>query len=260
MNRRDALAEQAPLAVIGDTRFQEIPREKVSDRVALELLRLISSGRLAPGERLPGERQLADMMNVSRVSVRAALQQLKAQGLVAAVQGGGTRVVAASSEVNPSLVSLARGNLRNQPELMEIRSRLEVWAARRAAKNATPEQIEEIQQHLTAMSLKGRKPRDTADDDMKFHLAIAKAANSPMYLHLLSALGDALERSFTFTRMTLWPSSQDLTLLEQHHRIAVAIRMGDPDAAEQAMEDHLEHVRIEVKASLQAKGDSQAPP
>ena len=36
--------------------------------------------------------------------------------------------------------------------------------------------------------------------------------------------------------------------------------MGDPDAAEQAMEDHLEHVRIEVKASLQAKGDSQAPP
>ena len=45
-----------------DPRFQEIPRERVADRIANELLRLITSGELAPGERLPGERQLADMM------------------------------------------------------------------------------------------------------------------------------------------------------------------------------------------------------
>ena len=81
-----------------DPRFHEIPRERVADRVAQELLRLIAAGKLAPGERLPGERHLAEMMHVSRVSVRAALQQLKTQGFVASVQGGGTRVLAASNQ------------------------------------------------------------------------------------------------------------------------------------------------------------------
>src|SRR3546814_13699359 len=53
-----------------DRRFQEIPRERVADRIASELLRMISSGELAPGERLPGERQLADMLGVSRSAER----------------------------------------------------------------------------------------------------------------------------------------------------------------------------------------------
>ena len=85
-----------PSVAADDLRFQQIARESVSDRVAQELLKLIGSGRLAPGERLPGERQLAEMMNVSRVSIRSALQQLKAQGLVTSVQGGGTRVAKAA--------------------------------------------------------------------------------------------------------------------------------------------------------------------
>src|SRR3546814_14386181 len=89
-----------------DRRFQEIPRERVADRIASELLRMISSGELAPGERLPGERQLADMMGVSRVSVRAALQQLKAQGLVTAVQGGGTRITDAADPLDSPLARL----------------------------------------------------------------------------------------------------------------------------------------------------------
>src|SRR5262245_54964571 len=67
-----------------DPRFKAIARERVSDRVARELMRLIAEGRLAPGERLPGERELATLMGVSRVSVRAALQQLKARGLLSA--------------------------------------------------------------------------------------------------------------------------------------------------------------------------------
>ena len=50
-----------------DDRFQELPRQSVADRIAAELRRLIAVGELGPGERLPGERQLAEMMNVSRV-------------------------------------------------------------------------------------------------------------------------------------------------------------------------------------------------
>jgi len=77
-----------------DPRFREITRERVSERVAQEIMSLIAAGTLTPGERLPGERQLAEMMNVSRVSVRTALQDLKSQGFIVSVQGGGTRVAA----------------------------------------------------------------------------------------------------------------------------------------------------------------------
>ena len=97
---------------------------------------MIASGSLVPGERLPGERQLAQMMNVSRVSVRAALQQLKAQGLVAATQGGSTRIIASSESLDRGLGRLVRADLRNLLDLAELRAQLEAWAARRAARLA----------------------------------------------------------------------------------------------------------------------------
>src|SRR3546814_15526559 len=87
--RGKAVNAPRSLSNSSDPRFREIPRERVSDRVANELLKLIGDGRLTPGERLPGERQLATMMGVSRVPIRAALPQLKEQGLLSAVQGGG---------------------------------------------------------------------------------------------------------------------------------------------------------------------------
>src|SRR3546814_4707795 len=117
-----------------DRRFQEIPRERGADRIASELLRLLSSGELAPGERLPGERQLADMMGVSRVSVRAALQQLKAQGFVTAVQGGGTRITAAADQLDSALARLVRANRNNLHDLAEVRANLEVWADRKSTR------------------------------------------------------------------------------------------------------------------------------
>ena len=130
----DAPGSDSPdSSISGDLRFQQIEREKVSDRVAQELLRLIGEGRLAPGERLPGERQLAEMMHVSRVSIRSALQQLKTQGLITAIQGGGTRIATVTEEIERGLSSLVRANDSNLRDLIEIRTNLEVWAARRAA-------------------------------------------------------------------------------------------------------------------------------
>ncbi|HAE03427.1 MAG TPA: FadR family transcriptional regulator, partial [Rhodospirillaceae bacterium] len=83
-------------------------RESVADRVAAEILKLIAGGDIEPGSNLPAERKLSVMLGVSRVSVRAALQTLKAQGFIDAVQGGGTRVVARASGADPALAELVR--------------------------------------------------------------------------------------------------------------------------------------------------------
>lgn len=226
-----------------DPRFQQIRREHVADRVARELLRLIARGELAPGERLPGERQLAEMMSVSRVSVRAALQQLKAQGVVSAVQGGGTRVIAAAEQIDSGLVQLIRADAANLHDLAEIRANLEVWAARRAALGATAAQLAEIDAALAAMADPARPARFKAEDDLRFHLAIAKASGSAVYMHLMTVLGEVLERSFAFHRYSLYATpADDARFLEQHRRVAEAVRTRDPEAAAARMSEHLASV------------------
>ncbi len=226
-----------------DPRFQTIPRERVAERVAQELLRLIASGELAPGERLPGERQLAGMMNVSRVSVRAALQQLKTQGFVSAVQGGGTRVLAAANEGHSALTELVRVNRDNLYDLAEIRASIEVWAARRAAERGTREQIAEIARHFELMAQPGRATRHKAGDDLNFHMAVAKASGSTVYMHLMGVLSEILEDMFAYHRYRLQIGPRyDLLLLAQHRAISDAIQARDGDAAARAMAVHLDTV------------------
>ncbi len=226
-----------------DSRFRRVPRERIADRVAQELLRLVAEGELAPGERLPGERQLAEMMSVSRVSVRAALQQLKARGLVSSVQGGGTRIEAAGDELVSGLCSLVKAKLGNLHDLAEIRKTLEVWAARRAAARATPEQLAQIEEALAVMAEPGRSRHHTAEDDHRFHLAIAKASGSAVYMHLMTVLGDILEEMFAFHRHHLYPTEEDDRIFaRQHGAIAQAIAAGAEDEAAAAMARHLSTV------------------
>ncbi len=230
-------------AAAPDPRFHEIPRERVADRVAQELLRMIASGSLVPGERLPGERQLAQMMNVSRVSVRAALQQLKAQGLVSATQGGSTRIIASSETLNRGLGRLVRADPRNLLELAELRAQLEAWAARRAARLARPEQLEDIARLFAVMADPERDPKHKAEDDFAFHMAIARASDSPVYLHLLSVLGDIFSENCAFHRFELCPTPEDdRRFLAQHRAVLEAIRAGDEAGAAKAMMDHLSSV------------------
>jgi DNA-binding FadR family transcriptional regulator len=253
--RRPGARPRATPALAADPRFSEIPRERVSDRVAQELLRLIATGELAPGERLPGERQLAELMSVSRVSVRAALQQLKARGVVQAVQGGGTRVVAAADELESPLATLVRASPDNLRDLMELRANLEVWAARRAAERGGPEQCAEVQRCLAVMRDPARAQRHKAEDDLSFHLAIAKATGSAVYMHLMSVLSDILEDMFAAHRYALYVRPEDDRLfLEDHARIAEAIARRDGPAAAAAMATHLDHVQARYREETQTPG------
>lgn len=228
-------------------------REGVADRVATDLLRLIASGEFKAGERLPGERQLADMMNVSRVSVRAALQRLKAQGFVSAVQGGGTRVVSGAGGADPALAELVRLDRGSLQELAEMRLILESWAARRAAEHATDADLAEIDRILAEMEQCGPEDADKARLDVAFHMAIAGASGSVVYRHLLSLIRATLTEMLTYHRYELFGSNwDDLEVLRQHRAIAAAIAARDPKAAAAEMEQHLDWV---LQRYRQACGD-----
>lgn len=227
-----------------DPRFREIPRERVSDRVATELLKLIADGRLTPGERLPGERQLATMMGVSRVSIRAALQLLKEQGLLSAVQGGGTRLLATARDLDPDLSQLLRIDAESLDDLIAIRAILETWAARRAAERASPQQIAELEDAHREMAQQAASGQRKAQDDIRFHQAIARASGSKVYQHLVGRLRDTLEATLAYQRSELLRSpEEEQAVLRQHAAIVAAIRERDPAAAAAAAQAHLNFLR-----------------
>lgn len=225
-----------------DTRFAEIARERVSDRVAGELMRMISTGGLAPGERLPGERQLAEMMSVSRVSIRAALQQLKARGLIESVQGGGTRVVSTMKELDSPLTTLVRIDPENLRDLVELRGSLEVWASKRAARRGDPDAISNLGEIVERMS-QGQTRRDyQAEDDLAFHLAVAKASGSPVYLHMIDVVRDVLSTMMKMNRYRVFKDRDADIALNHHIDIYEAIKSGDEVRAGDAMQAHLDWV------------------
>jgi len=218
--------------------------------VASELLKLIADGRITPGERLPGERQLATMMGVSRVSIRAALQQLKEQGLVSAVQGGGTRLLATALEVDPGVTQLIRLNGDNLSDLIAIRSRLEGWAARRAAECATPQQVAELEQLLSQAMRPIDGAHRRAADDVALMRAIARATNSAVFQHIFDRLAETIEATLDYQRSELLATPEaDQTVQRQLAAVVRAIRDRDPDGAEAAMNAHLEFIRDQYRRS-----------
>ncbi|CAA7613992.1 FadR/GntR family transcriptional regulator [Magnetospirillum sp. UT-4] len=213
---------------------------RVSDRVTDRILARIASGEWAPGQRLPGERKLAEDMGVSRVSVRAALQALKTQGFVDAVQGGGTRVVSDAACMDPSLVELVRVNRDNLADLAEIRGILERWAVRRAAVHATPEHLAELDEIMAATEADVTRGKHKTENDIRFHLAIAKASGSGIYMHVMGMFRSILEQMLDYHRYELFARPEDdRTIVAHHGAIVAAIRARDPEAAAAAMKAHL---------------------
>ncbi len=216
------------------------PRARVSDRVADRILARIASGEWAVGQRLPGERQLAEDMGVSRVSVRAALQTLKTQGLLDAVQGGGTRVVANAACMDASLAQLVRANHETLADLAEIRGQIEVWAARRAAENATPANLAELAEVMAATEADIAAGKHKTENDIRFHLAVAKASGSTVYMHVMGVFRGILQQMLDYHRYEMFPTPEDdQTILGHHRAIVAAITARDPDQAASAMSAHL---------------------
>lgn len=214
----------------------------LSDRVAARIMALIADGNISPGERLPGERQLAEKMGVSRVSVRAALQNLKAQGFLEAVQGGGTRVLAAAGDMTSPLGQLAEVQEQNLHDLAEIRALLEVWAAKRAARHATDDQITELGQALEKQK-NSSSTKEKMSQEFNFHYLVGKSSGSAVYMHIMDVIRDIIGTSLEFHQYDLFQEPADAGVAVSHHKeVFEAISSRNATGAEEAMRSHLSWV------------------
>lgn len=211
------------------------------ERLVIEYLRdQIVTGKLKADTRLPSERDLGQTLGVSRGYVRKALAKLEHYGLIRTLPQRGTLVVGLGIKAISGLIA-SIGSLDEAfgpKELFEIRSLLEVYAARKTAERAGPDNITEILKWHSEFLAKANDGKRALEEDHLFHLAIAKASGNPVCLALISYFTpQIISLNADFAESD--PDRFQRTFVE-HDGIVHALLAGDPDAAAIAMRLHMD--------------------
>ena len=242
---------------------------RLSDTIASDLEKRILEGSLRAGERLPGERELAAELGVSRPSLREALQKLAQKGLVRTRQGGGTVVTdrLLAGFIDPWRDMLS-GHPGLQQDMLEFRFLLEAEAARLAAERATEADLEQIEAAHAALE----RAYD-ADDleacvaaDVAFHQSIAEASHNALIAHLSASLHRLVHEHVDRNLRYLHGHPEQWSALrEQHRAIWLDLQQRQAARAADAARRHIEFVRVtmdqtarEVQRELSARRRAQA--
>jgi len=219
--------------------FEVVRRPKVYEEVAKQLERLIVE-KMNVGDKLPSERELAELLQVSRSSIRDAIRSLELIGLVEPRQGAGTivRERAVESPTSPFADALKRRQERVS-ELLDFRKMLEPPLASRAATHASAEEISEMEEILQRQEAKVSQGEISIAEDAEFHYSIALASGNSVVLRVIDILMDLLRD--TRERSLQVPGRQEKSLAG-HRRILSAIKRRDAEAAKSAMRRHIEDV------------------
>jgi GntR family transcriptional repressor for pyruvate dehydrogenase complex len=220
---------------------------RVSDAVALMLESRILEGSLRPGDRLPSERDLSVELGVSRPSLRAAIQQLAARGMLATRHGGGTYVTDRLDAhfVDPWQQMLS-GHPMLQHDLLEFRQMLESQAAGLAAERATAADLARLDRAHAALesAYAGDDLATCIGNDVAFHQAISEAAHNVLIGHLSASLMRVIHGHVSSNLEHLHKRPQRWGQLKAQHRaIWLAIHEHKPEEAARAARAHIDFVR-----------------
>ncbi len=213
------------------------------EHVVTGIRELIRREGLKQGDRLPGERQLAERFGVSRGTVREAMQFLAAIGLVATRHGDGSVIrTASSSTLRDTWRDWVAKHQGRVLELIEARMGSEMLAAELAARRAGPEHLERMAEALRAMKA-ARDATAFVQCDLAFHSALLQAAGNRTLREIAEALGAELVPE----RAALADLAGRVTRSHAEHlAIYAAIRAGDAARAREAVRAHLASVQHDV--------------
>ncbi len=222
--------------------FTTIDSEKngtTAEEVVTRLRDMIQRGELAPGDRLPPERDLAKLLGVSRPTLRAGIRSLTTVGILQSRQGAGTFV--SEAEESPTLDSsplrmMAALHGFTSDEMFEARLSLEMSIAALAAERVSSEQMTQMAEEITGMYASLDQPEQYLVHDMRFHQIVAAASGN----RILTSLMNMVAKILFETRSKTVHRALDLKdSAEQHREIYRAIRARNSEEARKAMRHHL---------------------
>jgi len=226
-----------------------IQRTRLRDRAAEEILDMVISGGLRPGERLPPERELCERLGVSRTVVREALNLVEARGLVSIEHGRGAVVSGGEPRaVRDTLGLLLRVQPQTLWELLEMRGILEVEVAGLAAERAGPGDVEGMRHQVERMRGSIGAPEGYVDADVEFHALLARAARNGVLLTMLEPVVNLLRASRRVSAAR--PGNAQRALVE-HERILGCVAGGDAEGARREMRAHLANTAGDIEAAIE---------
>jgi GntR family transcriptional regulator, transcriptional repressor for pyruvate dehydrogenase complex len=247
------------MSAAGATLIRLPQRIRLREQLVLHLAHEIISGRLAAGEPLPSEPELAREFGISKVVLRETIQELASCGLLRVQHGKRTTVLQQSDwNVLAGPVQEAyrlSGNADDLTrQLYDVRLVLELSAVALAAEHSSRDHLSELDGLVDAMREIARKARDVPAflvSDRAFHDVIGRATGNMVLRAMMRDLHNLLAANWTGSRTS---PAQLESLAQQHADIAEAIRTRDSAAAAAAMETHL----LWAKSVETARGDANS--
>jgi DNA-binding FadR family transcriptional regulator len=224
---RDAALEAVFMPVQPASTFEETV-ERLGSAIRL--------GLLAPGDKLPPERELAKRLRISRSTLRQALTALVQSGHLVSSRGrtGGTFVAE-----QPPLTERHQGESLEQGAwaVLDYRVAIEAGAALLAAERGGEAQFDRLEEQTAKMGEELENFEEYRRLDIRFHIGIAETTQSP---RLLSAMTDVQSQMSDLIALIAHPPEVLASANEQHVRLVKALRKGDGGRAVQQMREHTE--------------------
>lgn len=241
--------------------FNKASTRRAFEDVFHQVREAIVDGRLKPGDRLPPQRELKELFQVSRATVMEALRVLEQAGLITirpGTTGGAFISHATSGTVADSLLLLLDLNEVSLEELAEFRERVEGGTAYWAASRADDAAVATLEDHL-------RKLRALADvgtpwsfflaEEMKIHWAVAEYSGNRPSVVTMQAITRAMQEAYTFISPGLYEK-----VISDFQAILEAIRLHDPALAEERMKAHIAFFNQDMMANRKAQTSHKKKP
>ena len=210
---------------------------RLYQRVAEKLSAAIAAGDYPAGSRLPAERKLAERFEVSRPTIREAIIALELAGYVEVKGGSGVYVIDQAGR------GLAGAPQVDAFEVLQARIMFEGEAAGLAAREMTDAEVAELEGILQEMGAENSTEADVEAADEKFHLQIARGTHNAAVVSVCEHLWHLRNRAAVATRVLENVSEAETkSRIAAHRKILDAIKGRDPEAARNAMRDHLQRV------------------
>lgn len=210
---------------------------EIQKQIIANLKELINFKNLEPGDKLPSERMLSEKFNVTRSNLREALQTLEFYGLVKSIPQSGTFIADIGiTALNGMIDDILYLPVPSFKDLVEARIFLELKGVKLAALRRNEDDLVNMENALADYSEKVVRGENALQEDLLFHLAIAKASGNPtlntFMLKITPEIINNFEKHHVCDKDTAFKG------IQEHKAIIDAIRERNPDAAKNAMKIH----------------------
>lgn len=217
--------------------------EKAYARVIEKVKKMILSGELKPGEKLPPEREFAEKLEVSRNSVREAIRIMDMMGIVSSQQGSGNYVTCEfQKSITETMAMMFAMDQVNDKQISQVRYSLEVLAFTLALDRVREEDLAKMEECVEKLD-KNVDSKNNATLDKIIHYTLARASGNQLLIDILEACSSVFDIFIEDMRYGILKNENRKTELNECHRHLVdALREGDREKGLQALKWHFEMI------------------